>query len=161
MRLFTLPLLLLHTVAFVLGSTNPTNPLNDIKLTSQQWNKLRSSGIMILPARGNSGLEIKIKKDSKLKFDDNIFNTLKPISQHIVALDLSNSKVTSEGLVNLKNFLYLKSLNLSGVKLDNSVINNLTECSKLEVVNLKNTAFSEEDLKMLKTKLPELKIILK
>ena len=84
-------------VASVESSIETKSP-DDIMLSEDAWNTLRSSGIRILPMVGAKGLQVISSVDPELAMKDEDLEKLMMIAPHIISLDLTDSKVTNAGI---------------------------------------------------------------
>ena len=94
---------------------NPTKP-GEVMLEEEHFQRLRISGIRILPIEGDKGLQVISSVDSEMAMQDDDLSALDPLADYVVSLDLTNSKVTDEGLGLLLRMKNLEKLNLEGTK---------------------------------------------
>jgi hypothetical protein len=114
----------------------PSTPL-EIMLEEEHFQRLRISGIRILPIEGDKGLQVISSVDSEMALQDDDLSALDPLSDYIVSLDLTNSKVTDEGLGLLLQMKNLEKLNLEGTKgVSSAGIAKLKPLEKLSYLNL-------------------------
>ena len=76
----------------------------------------------------------------------------------VIKVDLSHSKVTDKGLIELSELFKLQSLNLSGTNITDAGLKHLKRLTKLRGLDLNNTKVTEEGLEKLQTALPNCKI---
>jgi len=115
----------------------PPGTIHDVNLAPDQWHHLRSSGIMLMPIEGADGLQVISPVDPKLAMNDEDLEILQYVAQHLVILDLTNSQVTDEGLAVLQKFPNLQKLILEGSeKVTVSGIRNISTIKSLELLNL-------------------------
>ena len=81
-------------------SGDPKSP-DEISIDEEAFQTLRQSGIRILPMENAKGLQIIAPADPPLEDKDLL--TLIPISDHVVSLDLTNSKITDQEWLLLLN----------------------------------------------------------
>lgn len=114
----------------------PSTPL-ELMLEAEHFQRLRISGIRILPIEGDKGLQVISSVDSEMALQDDDLSALDPLSDYIVSLDLTNSKVTDEGLGFLLQMKNLEKLNLEGTKgVSSAGIAKLKPLEKLSYLNL-------------------------
>ena len=114
----------------------PSTPL-ELMLEEEHFQRLRISGIRILPIEGDKGLQVISSVDSEMALQDDDLSALDPLSDYIVSLDLTNSKVTDEGLGLLLQMKNLEKLNLEGTKgVSSAGIAKLKPLEKLSYLNL-------------------------
>ena len=142
------------------------------------WNPA-FSGIRIQPMENEKDFKSSPHLiDLSIKDED--LGTLLTLSSHIVSLDLTNSKVTDQGIAsimklgnlkklilegtgisvngarNLRDLSKLEYLNLIRVKLDDSFVDVLISMTNLREVYLFETELSEEAVNRLKTARPKM-----
>ncbi len=157
-------------------SSEPLAP-DEIFLDADPFQTLRQSGMRILPLEDAKGLQIIAPADPPM--EDKELETLLPIASHIVSMDLTNSKITDQGIASVLRLVNLKKLNLEGatevtvsgvsklksltkleylnlinVKLDDSIIDSLSTIESLREIYLFQTGISEEAIKKLKKERP-------
>ena len=114
----------------------PTTP-GEILLDPEHWQRLRISGIRILPIEGGTGLQVVSSIDSDLAMQDDDLSALSPLAGHIVSLDLTKSKITDHGLEQLVGMTNLERLHLEGVEeITGDGISKLRQLEKLSYLNL-------------------------
>ena len=114
----------------------PSKP-GEVMLDEEHFQRLRISGIRILPIQGDKGLQVISSVDSEMAMQDDDLSALDPLADYIVSLDLTNSKVTDEGLGLLLQMKNLEKLNLEGTKAVTSAgIAKLKPLEKLSYLNL-------------------------
>lgn len=114
-----------------------TKSPDEIMLSEDAWNTLRSSGIRILPMVGDKGLQVVSSVDPELAMKDEDLEKLMIIAPHIISLDLTDSKVTNSGFDFISKMPNLKKLFLEGVQgIDSSGIAQLKDSKNLEYLNL-------------------------
>ena len=114
-----------------------TKSADEIMLSEDAWNTLRSSGIRILPMVGAKGLQVISSVDPDLAMKDEDLEKLMMIAPHIISLDLTDSKVTNAGLDFIAKMPNLKKLFLEGVQeVDVTGITKLKDLQNLEYLNL-------------------------
>ena len=121
------------------SDTSPveTKSPDEIMLSEDSWNTLRSSGIRILPIVGSKGLQVISSVDPELAMKDEDLKKLMMIAPHIISLDLTDSKVTNAGFDFIAKMPNLKKLFLEGVQeVDISGIIKLKDLKNLEYLNL-------------------------
>jgi hypothetical protein len=117
-------------------NAKPTNPA-EVMLEEEHFQRLRISGIRILPIEGDKGLQVISSVDSEMAMQDDDLSALDPLAEYIVSLDLTNSKVTDEGLGLLLQMKNLEKLNLEGTKAVTSAgVAKLKPLEKLTYLNL-------------------------
>jgi len=155
------------------------NP-EEIMLSEDAWNTLRSSGIKILPMVGKKGVQVISSVDPELAMKDEDLEKLLIIAPHIVSLDLTDSKITNsgfdhiskmsnlnklllegvdginaDGLIKLKELANLEHLNLIRVKLESAAINALISLESLRELYLFESGLKEEEISKLKSARPK------
>lgn len=114
-----------------------TKSPDEIMLSEDAWNTLRSSGIKILQLVGEKGVQVISSVDPELAMEDEDLEKLLIIAPHIVSLDLTDSKVTNGGVDYISKMPNLKKLLLEGVEgINEDFIPKLKTLSKLEHLNL-------------------------
>jgi len=114
----------------------PSTPL-ELMLEEEHFQRLRISGIRILPIEGDKGLQVISSVDSVMALQDDDLSALDPLADYIVSLDVTNSKVTDEGLGLLLQMKNLEKLNLEGAKgVSSAGISKLKPLEKLSYLNL-------------------------
>ncbi len=114
-----------------------TKSPDEIMLSEDAWNTLRSSGIKILQLVGEKGVQVISSVDPELAMEDEDLEKLLIIAPHIVSLDLTDSKVTNGGIDYISKMPNLKKLLLEGVEgINEDCISKLKSLSKLEHLNL-------------------------
>ena len=68
----------------------------------------------------------------------------------VIKVDLSHSKVTDKGLIELSELFKLQSLNLSGTNITDAGLEQLKKLTKLQTLDLRNTNITDAGLKHLK-----------
>ncbi len=156
----------------------------ELMLDEDQAQRLRISGIRILPMKEDTGLQIISSLDPKLSIKDDDLSALAPVASQLVAIDLTQSKITDRGLGQLIEMKNLKRLTLEGVKeitpdgiaklkpleslsslnlvrvpLDDSLVDVLIMMENLREVYLFETGLSETAISRLKTARPKLFVI--
>lgn len=110
---------------------------NEIMLSEDAWNTLRSSGIRILPMVAEKGLQVISSVDPELAMKDEDLEKLLIIAPHIISLDLTDSQVSNAGIDHIAKMPNLKKLFLEGTDgIDASGIAKLKDSKKLEYLNL-------------------------
>ena len=71
---------------------------------------------------------------------------------------IDEPKITDEGLVHLRAFPRLQTLNLGGTKVTDAGLEYLKGLGSLETLNIRNTQVTDEGVKMLQEALPKCKI---
>ena len=155
------------------------NP-DEIMLSEDAWNTLRSSGIKILPMVGKKGVQVISSVDPELAMKDEDLEKLLIIAPHISTLDLTDSKITNtgidsickmsnlnklllegvegidaDGLSKLKSLANLEHLNLIRVKLEAAAIESLISLESLREVYLFESGLEEEEISKLKSARPK------
>ncbi|MEC8244191.1 MAG: DUF4339 domain-containing protein [Verrucomicrobiota bacterium] len=119
------------------SSPSESKSPDEIMLSEDAWNTLRSSGIRILPMVGAKGLQVISSVDPELAMKDEDLEKLMIIAPHIISLDLTDSKVTNAGFDFVAKMPNLNKLFLEGVKeVDVSGITKLKDLKNLEYLNL-------------------------
>lgn len=119
------------------SSPSESKSPDEIMLSEDAWNTLRSSGIKILPIVGAKGLQVISSVDPELAMKDEDLEKLMMIAPHIISLDLTDSKVTNAGFDFIAKMPNLKKLFLEGVQeVDTSGITKLKDLENLEYLNL-------------------------
>ncbi|MBD37250.1 MAG: hypothetical protein CMI28_04125 [Opitutae bacterium] len=119
------------------ASPAETKSPDEIMLSEDAWNTLRSSGIRILPIVGGKGLQVISSVDPELAMKDEDLEKLMMIAPHIISLDLTDSKVSNAGFDFIAKMPNLKKLFLEGVQeVDISGIAKLKDLKNLEYLNL-------------------------
>jgi len=162
------------------SSPSESKSPDEIMLSEDAWNTLRSSGIRILPMVGAKGLQVISSVDPELAMKDEDLEKLMMIAPHIISLDLTDSKVTNagfdfiakkpnlkklflegvqeidvSGITKLKNLQNLEYLNLIRVKLEASAVDFLISLESLREVYLFETGLDEAAIGKLKTAKPQ------
>ena len=162
------------------SSPSDSKSPDEIMLSEDAWNTLRSSGIRILPMVGAKGLQVISSVDPELAMKDEDLEKLMMIAPHIISLDLTDSKVTNagfdfiakmpnlkklflegvqeidvSGITKLKNLQNLEYLNLIRVKLEASAVDFLISLESLREVYLFETGLDETAIGKLKTAKPQ------
>ena len=114
---------------------NPTKP-GEVMLDEEHFQRLRISGIRILPIEGDKGLQVISSVDSEMAMQDDDLSALDPLADYVVSLDLTNSKVTDEGLGLLLQMKNLEKLNLEGTK--SITVNGIAKLKALEKLSYLN-----------------------
>lgn len=118
-------------------ASSDTKSADEIILSEDAWNTLRSSGIRILPMVSEKGLQVISSVDPDLAMKDEDLEKLLIIAPHIISLDLTDSKVTNSGIDHILNMPNLKKLFLEGAEfIDSTGINKLKSSKNLEYLNL-------------------------
>jgi hypothetical protein len=158
----------------------PSTP-GEMMLDEEQAQRLRGSGIRILPVKGDEGLQAIPPMDSESPLNDDDLIALVPVAHHLVFIDLTQSKITDRGLGQLVEMKNLKRLTLEGVKeitpegiaqlkplenltflnlvrvpLDDSLVDVLIGMENLREVYLYETGLSEAAVSRLKTARPKM-----
>ena len=152
---------------------------DEISLDADSFQTLRRSGIRILPIENDKGLQIIAPADPPMEDDE--LETLMPIANHVVSLDLPNSKITDVGINSITKLVNLRKLNLEGSsaisvsgasklksmeklehlnlingKLEDSIVDTLSAIQSLREVYLFNCGISEDAIKRLKSERPKI-----
>jgi len=158
----------------------PSTP-GEMMLDEEQAQRIRGSGIRILPVKGDEGLQAIPPMDSESPLNDDDLVALVPVAHHLVFIDLTQSKITDRGLGQLVEMKNLKRLTLEGVKeitpegiaqlkplekltflnlvrvpLDDSLVDVLIGMENLREVYLYETGLSETAVSRLKTARPKM-----
>jgi hypothetical protein len=158
----------------------PATP-GEMMLDEEQAQRLRGSGIRILPVKGDEGLQAIPLMDPESPLNDDDLIALVPVAHHLVFIDLTQSKITDRGLGQLVEMKNLKRLTLEGVKeitpkgigqlkplenltflnlvrvpLDDSIVDVLIGMENLREVYLYDTGLSESAVSRLKIARPKM-----
>jgi hypothetical protein len=158
----------------------PSTP-GEMMLDEEQAQRLRGSGIRILPVKGDEGLQAIPPMDPESPLNDDDLIALVPVAHHLVSIDLTQSKITDRGLGQLVEMKNLKRLTLEGVKeitpegiaqlkplenltylnlvrvpLDDSLVDVLIGMENLREVYLYGTGLSETAVSRLKIARPKM-----
>ena len=161
----------------------PSTP-DEMMLDEEQAQRLRGSGIRILPMKGDTGLQVISSMDPESPLNDDDLVALAPVAHHLVSIDLTQSKITDRGLGQLVEMKNLKRLTLEGVKeitpegiaqlkplenltylnlvrvpLDDSLVDVLIGMENLREVYLYETGLSEGAVSRLKIARPKMYVI--
>jgi hypothetical protein len=98
------------------SSPSDSKSPDEIMLSEDAWNTLRSSGIRILPMVGAKGLQVISSVDPELAMKDEDLEKLMMIAPHIISLDLTDSKVTNAGFDFIAKMPNLKKLFLEAFR---------------------------------------------
>ena len=151
---------------------------DEISLDPETFRSVENLGVRILPIENEKGLQVIAPADPPM--EDQELSGLLPISNHVVSLDLTNSKVTDQGVSHILKLVNLRKLNMEGavgitsagasqlqalsklehlnlinVSLDDSVVDGLIKLESLREVYLYKTGISEEAIKRLKAERPK------
>ncbi|MBD0403746.1 c-type cytochrome domain-containing protein [Flammeovirga sp. EKP202] len=96
---------------------------------------------------GSNALDVSISK--KIDINKGI-QTLEPIKNNILWLDLKEQDVNGEDLKKIGQYTHLVKLNLSKTSIHDNDLMALKELQNLEVINLHSTNISDEGLEILK-----------
>ena len=88
----------------------------ELMLDEDQAQRLRISGIRILPIAGDTGLQIVSSPDPESSVEDDDLSALSPVADQLVSIDLTQSRITDRGLDQLIEMKNLERLTLEGVK---------------------------------------------
>ena len=153
---------------------------DEITLDDASGQALVKSGIHISDIDEGKGIRVVSSVDPENAMEDQDLGVLLPIAHDVVSLDLTNSKITDQGISlivklsnlkklilegssgitpngikNLKDLSRLEYLNLIHVKLDDSLIDVLIGMESLRQVYLFQTELSEEAISRFKTARPK------
>jgi len=159
------------------GSSEPLAP-EEISLDPETFRSVENLGVRILPIENEKGLQVIAPADPPM--EDQELVGLLPIANHVVSLDLTNSKVTDQGVSHILKLVNLRKLNMEGavgitstgasqlqalnklehlnlinVKLEDSVVDGLIKLESLREVYLYKTGISKEAIKRLKAERPK------
>ena len=159
------------------GSSEPLAP-EEISLDPETFRSVENLGVRILPIENEKGLQVIAPADPPM--EDQELAGLLPIANHVVSLDLTNSKVTDQGVAHILKLVNLRKLNMEGavgitstgasqlqaltklehlnlinVTLEDSVVDGLIKLESLREVYLYKTGISKEAIKRLKTERPK------
>jgi hypothetical protein len=159
------------------GSSEPLAP-EEISLDPETFRSVENLGVRILPIENEKGLQVIAPADPPM--EDQELAGLLPIANHVVSLDLTNSKVTDQGVSHILKLVNLRKLNMEGavgitstgasqlqaltklehlnlinVTLEDSVVDGLIKLESLREVYLYKTGISKEAIKRLKTERPK------
>lgn len=110
---------------------------NEITLDAGAGQAIVDSGIHISDMDEGKGIRVVSSVDPENAMQDQDLQVLLPIASDIVSLDLTNSKITDQGISSIMKFSNLKKLILEGSSgLTTSGIENLKDLSRLEYLNL-------------------------
>jgi hypothetical protein len=145
--------------------------------------KLRNENVLITPISGSDNY-LDVSTINAL-LSDSLINDLKQISKHIINLNLSNkalpksttpflnscenlmslrlegSTISDVEITQLKPLKHVIYINLFSTKTSNEGINHLATFPSLSRIYCTNTTVTEAGVKLLKTKVPDLKIFYK
>ena len=111
--------------------------ISEILLDENTGNLLKSSGIRISSVENEKGVRIISPADPEKSIQDLDLEILLVLNNHIVSLDLTDSRITDEGISTLLKFVNLKKLVLQGVEgITMEGIKRLQELNHLEYLNL-------------------------
>lgn len=159
------------------GSSEPLAP-DEISLDPETFRSVENLGVRILPIENEKGLQVIAPADPPM--EDEELAGLLPIANHVVSLDLTNSKVTDQGVSHILKLVNLRKLNMEGavgitstgasqlqaltklehlnlinVTLEDSVVDGLIKLESLREVYLYKTGISKEAIKRLKAERPK------
>ena len=161
-------------------TTQEPRSTDEIKLDDASGQAIVNSGIHISDVDEGKGIRVVSSVDPENAMEDKDLAVLLPIAFDVVSLDLTNSKITDQGISsivklsnlkklilegssgitangikNLKDLSRLEYLNLIHIKLDDSLIDVLIEMESLRQVYLFQTELSEEAISRFKTARPQ------
>ena len=93
----------------------PGNPL-EITLNEDDWQRLRSTDIIILPMEKGEGFRILSPPERERGLNDDDLEALLPLSREIISLDLTHAEISDQGLITLSKLINLQRLYLEGNK---------------------------------------------
>ena len=162
-------------------SENSVLSLNVDSADEGTINKLKAANIKLDKVLKDNPFLVASLRDRK-DLNATVFKQLKRISEQLIELDLSNTNLTDDLFLEIKNFphlqklsvqkteitgsnlralsnlKYLENLNVYNTKFNNSAISDLTELSSLKRLYLWNTNISREGVQQLKNALPDVEI---
>ena len=128
----------------VVSEQSPDNPLG-ITLNEEDWQRIRSTDIIILPMDKGDGFRILSPPEKERGLNDEDLEALVPLSGKILSLDLTHAKISDEGLKVLSKLKSLQRLYLEGNK--GITVEGLVHLKKLEnltYLNLVRIELNEE-----------------
>ena len=114
-------------------------PLNREKLKDLSL----KSGLLIRPLGiGSPLVEVRVVTEPT-KITDGMIKELIPLKEHLAKIDLRNSAITDQSLIEISSFPRLTHLNLMGTQITSKGIRFLRKTQKLENLNLVSTQVSD------------------
>ena len=114
-------------------------PLNREKLKDLSL----KSGLLIRPLGIGSPLVEARVVTEPTKITDGMIKELIPLKEHLAKIDLRNSAITDQSLIEISSFPRLTHLNLMGTQITSKGIRFLRKTQKLENLNLVSTQVSD------------------
>lgn len=155
------------------------NPL-EITLNENDWQRLRSTDIIIIPMEKGDGFRILSPPEKERGLNDNDLEALLPLSGEILSLDLThaeisdkglrvlsklsnlqrlylegNKGITVEGIAQLKSLENLSYLNLVRIKLNDQLVDQLVSMENLREIYLFDTGLDQASITRLKEARPK------
>jgi hypothetical protein len=122
----------------------PGNPL-EITLNEDDWLRLRSTDIIILPMANGEGFRILSPPERERGLNDDDLEALLPMSREIISLDLTHAEISDQGLITLSKLINLQRLYLEGNKgISVEGIAQLKSLENLSYLNLVRIELNEE-----------------
>ena len=122
----------------------PTSAL-EITLNEEDWQRLRSTDIIILPMDKGDGFRILSPPEKKRGLNDQDLDAIVPLSGKILSLDLTHAEISDEGLKLLSKLSSLQRLYLEGNKeITVDGLAHLKSLEKLTYLNLVRIELNEE-----------------
>lgn len=115
----------------------------DQKLIDETIKKVSSEGGNLMAiAQDTPQLRFSALNVAK-EFDDKNLETLKPVGEHILWLNLARTQVTDKGLAGLQSMKNLTRLHLENTKISDAALDHIKTLPKLEYLNLYGTEISD------------------
>lgn len=133
-----------ETSKVAVSKKSPESSL-EITLNEEDWQRLRSTDIIILPMEKGDGFRILSPPEKERGLNDDDLEALVPLSGKILSLDLTHAEISDEGLKVLSNLTGLKRLYLEGNK--GITVDGLAQLKTLEnltYLNLVRIELNEE-----------------
>jgi Leucine-rich repeat (LRR) protein len=143
----------------------------EITLNEEDWQRLRSTDIIILPMDKGDGFRILSPPEKKRGLNDQDLEAIVPLSGKILSLDLThaeisdeglkvlsklsslqrlylegNKEITVDGLAHLKSLENLTYLNLVRIELNEELVDLLISMKSLREIYLYDTGLNEESI---------------
>lgn len=119
--------------------------------------KLRAKGVKVVTLAANKH-QLAINAINYPGFNDEDAQLLAELGEHVIQLELGDTKITDDALEHIGKLAGLQQLHLKNTAIGNGGLAHIVACKQLRYINLVNTKVTDEGLTAL-TQLPELQTV--
>ncbi|WP_353127152.1 DUF2231 domain-containing protein [Parapedobacter pyrenivorans] len=119
--------------------------------------KLRAKGVKVVTLAANKH-QLAINAINYPEFNDEDAQLLAALGEHVIQLELGDTKITDDALEPIGKLASLQQLHLKNTAIGNAGLAHIVACKQLKYINLVNTKVTDEGLHAL-TQLPALQAV--